>query len=390
MVLCACKESQKKVFDMSDSILEKVISQKEFQQKESFNPVEIIAQLLTGLSEKEADVLRRRFGLETGKKETLETIGNAYGVTRERIRQIENQSIQKLKKSSVFGEIVKPIEHLVISILEDHGGIVMKEMMYEHLLGVDKGNKKHQQSINFIIHKLMSDTVESVSKSAKYRASWKMRIAALEAIDQVIDVLASIINKAGRPQSFEEIFEQFAETDLYGANPAHFPEGVIFSCLHVSAEFGKNPFDEYGLSSWGLISPKRMHDRVYLVLQKKGEPMHFEDIAGEIATIFAKKAYPPTVHNELILNDDYVLVGRGIYALKNWGYKEGVVSEVIMEVLKDSDEPLTRAEIVDKVLEQRIVKKNTVHLALTDKSIFKKTSDGKYSVSEHKDSKKVE
>lgn len=375
---------------MSDSILDKVISQKEFQQKEAFDPVEVIAQLLTELSEKEADVLRRRFGLETGKKETLETIGNAYSVTRERIRQIENQSIQKLKKASVFADIVKPIEQLVISLLEDHGGIVMKEMMYEHLLGVDKADKRHQQSINFIIQKLMSDTVDSVSKSAKYRASWKMKIASLEAIDQVIDALKDIISTAGRPQTFEEIYEQFAETELYASNPAHFPEGVIFSCLHVSAELGKNPFDEYGLSSWGLISPKRMHDRVYLVLQKSGEPMHFEDIAGEIASVFNKKAYPPTVHNELILNDDYVLVGRGIYALKNWGYKEGVVSEVIMEVLKDSDEPLTRSEIVDKVLEQRIVKKNTVHLALTDKSIFKKTADGKYSVKEHKDAKEVE
>ena len=121
-----------------------------------------------------------------------------------------------------------------------------------------------------------------------------------------------------------------------------------------------------------------MNDRVGLILKKVGKPMHFEDIAKHISKIFKKKAYPPTVHNELILNDEYVLVGRGIYALAEWGFKEGVVSSVIAEVLKKANRPLTRNEVVEGVLKQRIVKKNTIHLALTDKEKFLKTRDGKY------------
>ena len=110
--------------------------------------------------------------------------------------------------------------------------------------------------------------------------------------------------------------------------------------------------------------------------------MHFVDIAGKITQIFNKKAYPPTVHNELILNKEYVLVGRGIYALVEWGYKKGVVADVIEDILQKSEEPLNRVQIVEKVLEQRLVKKNTIHLALTNKDKFKKSDSGKYSLVE--------
>jgi RNA polymerase primary sigma factor len=53
--------------------------------------------VISMLSDKEADVLRRRFGLNNTKPQTLEEIGVVYGVTRERIRQIESSAIRKLK-----------------------------------------------------------------------------------------------------------------------------------------------------------------------------------------------------------------------------------------------------------------------------------------------------
>jgi hypothetical protein len=125
-----------------------------------------------------------------------------------------------------------------------------------------------------------------------------------------------------------------------------------------------------------------MNDKIYLVLKKNGKPMHFTEITKMInETKFdSRKAYPPTVHNELILNDQYVLVGRGIYALKEWGYKPGVVASVLIEILRAAGHPLGRDELVRLVLDQRMVKKNTVHLALTDKTKFKKLPDGTYTL----------
>lgn len=111
--------------------------------------------------------------------------------------------------------------------------------------------------------------------------------------------------------------------------------------------------------------------------------MHFRKITDTINEIKfdGKKAHPATVHNELILDHDrYVLVGRGIYALKEWGYKPGVVADVITEILAQSPEPLARQEIIRRVLEKRLVKESTIILALMNKKRFKKNGQGTYQI----------
>jgi hypothetical protein len=57
-----------------------------------------------------------------------------------------------------------------------------------------------------------------------------------------------------------------------------------------------------------------------------------------------------------------------------------VVKDVITETLKESGKPLTKQEIVEKVLAKRMVKPNTVIINLQDSKLFKKDKDGKYSL----------
>ena len=57
-------------------------------------------EILDTLTEREADVLRMRFGMYDGRTHTLEEVGQIFGVTRERIRQIENKAIRKLRHPS--------------------------------------------------------------------------------------------------------------------------------------------------------------------------------------------------------------------------------------------------------------------------------------------------
>ncbi len=61
---------------------------------------EALGEILNTLTEREADVLRLRFGMFDGKTHTLEEVGQIFGVTRERIRQIENKAIRKLRHPS--------------------------------------------------------------------------------------------------------------------------------------------------------------------------------------------------------------------------------------------------------------------------------------------------
>ncbi len=74
---------------------------------------------------------------------------------------------------------------------------------------------------------------------------------------------------------------------------------------------------------------KGMRDYAFLVIRKHGSPIHFREVARQINLVFKKKAHTATTHNELIKDPRFVLVGRGLYALKEWGYMSGVVKDVI-------------------------------------------------------------
>ena len=94
----------------------------------------------------------------------------------------------------------------------------------------------------------------------------------------------------------------------------------------------------------------------------------------------SRVAYKETVHNELIKDPRFILIGRGIYALSEWGYEPGVVADVITEVLKKSPQPLSRERIIDDVLKKRIVKKNTILVGLSNKKLFKKVGKNLYTL----------
>ena len=61
---------------------------------------DIIKEILEDLSDREQKILKMRFGLEDGVSHTLEEVGKVFGVTRERIRQIEAKALEKIREHS--------------------------------------------------------------------------------------------------------------------------------------------------------------------------------------------------------------------------------------------------------------------------------------------------
>ncbi|MBI2415771.1 MAG: hypothetical protein HYV33_03865 [Candidatus Kerfeldbacteria bacterium] len=353
------------------SILDRIIASKEDQAKQNFDPAEVIAIILKKLTTKEADVLQRRFGLNGVAQETLEAIGNSYHVTRERVRQIENLAIKKLQHDPNFSNLMKPIEHVVMTVLGEHGGMMSEAQLLEELfLGVRSAS--NDQAILFILSELVDYRFDQIGPDEEFLKAWKNKTTDIAAIETIITQLINIIAAANQPLSFVDIYNKINDHTI--------SRSAVESYLRISNQLARNPFDEFGLQQWGSVIPRRMNDKIYLVLKKFGKPMHFVDIAQKITEVFKKEAYPPTVHNELILNKQYVLVGRGIYALHEWGYQRGVVADVVAEILKASPQPLTRDDIVAAVLEQRLVKRNTIHLALTNKQRFVRLTDGRYTL----------
>lgn len=360
------------------SILDRVLLSKEESERREFDPLDAVNLLFRQLSSKEADVLRRRFGLTEQGEETLEHIGNLFQVTRERIRQIEGTSIKKIKQSSQFSQAIHPVEHVVMNMLHQFGGMMTDDMLMDRLLQADKDNEMSRKSLRFILERLLDEKVEKIPDGKDLRGGWSVKNPPVEFFTKTAEEIALVVTAHANPMTFDQLVEKLQTQAYYQQHADRLNSDIILSVLTVSQLFDRNPFDEFGLASWGQIVPKRMNDRIFLILKKQGKPMHFVEIAEAITKIFKKKAYPPTVHNELILNDQYVLVGRGMYALKEWGFKEGVVADIVEDVIRKLGKPLSRDEVVDEVLKQRLVKRNTIHLALTDKNRFTRNAAGKY------------
>lgn len=367
-----------------ESILDKILSTKQLSDMEHFNPTEALTTLLKELTGKEEDILRRRYALSGTEEQTLEEIGKLYKVTRERIRQIEKAAIAKLRRARQFGETVRPVEHLVTSILANHGGVMEEGALLDQLLSYSGPTEANRRSVLFFLYELLKDKVEPLPADDDFRSAWKLKSASLDLFRETIGSLRGTIETIAQPADLATLMGRFRESPFFLERQKRLTDDVVTAALELSQDIAKNPYGEYGLTSWGSITPKRMSDKIYLVLKKEGKPLHFTEIAKRIndAGFDERKAYPPTVHNELILNKEYVLVGRGIYALREWGYREGVVAEVLVDILTKAKKPMAREALVEEVLRQRLVKKNTVHLALTNKTLFKKLPSGEYGLAD--------
>lgn len=382
--------------DNQNSILDKIIESQEKRQASQFNPNELVANLLKNLSTKESDILSRRFGILGKKKETLEDIGKYYEITRERIRQIEMATIKKLKEIKNFRQNLESAEQHITHLLESHGGIMEENYLLEE---IGLNDETQNQSIRFILNNLVNDKIEGVKTDDDLLSGWKLPLISTTVVKQLVSELVEIINLENSLLKLDDLLLKLKDREFYKDNKTQVLalklgedserledelDKVLHSYLKVAKKIDQNILGEWGLSHWNSVSPKRMSDKIYLVLRKAEKPLHFVEITDLInqSSFDKKTAYPATIHNELILDDRFVLVGRGIYALKEWGYKNGTVMDIIIDTLKNAQKPLTKDEITKIVLDQRIVRKSTIDLALTNKKIIKKMPDGKYSLSD--------
>lgn len=357
-----------------------------------FNPVETINTLLSRLNDKEKDVIRRRFGLHPSNKETLEEIGKHYGLTRERVRQIENLSVKKLKELQDLKDKINAAEKVTTHLLEQYGGVMEEEFFLENILNYLEANQGSDSALLFLAEHIFSDNVAKVKQDKEFNHLWRIGSVDADTLKEVISEMVKIIEIAEKPIKLEELLEKFKNSEYYLINRDKFLSATTFleateddinkvleSYLRASRKVKRNLFDEWGLISWGTVQPKKINDKIYIVLKQSGKPMHFSEIAEAInaAKFDEKIAYPPTVHNELILDDKYVLVGRGIYALKEWGYEPGNVADVIEQLLK-TEGPKKKDEIIDYVLGKRNVKKSTVYLSLMNNDNVQRDDSGRY------------
>jgi len=328
--------------------------------------------LLKDLPGRTKDVIERRFGLEGDKRETLEAIGKNYGICRERIRQIEETGINIIRK-----EIKKPLYQRIFQRFTDQ----LKEngdLKREDLLLSQFSLQKLQNQAFFWL--TLGDPFSRFSETKDFYPLWTINSDSLNLARKVVGNFINRFEAKKKLVSPEEIFGIFKKDLEPGIK---LTSQALFSYLEVSRQIERSSDGLFGLKEWPEVSPRGIRDKAYLALKKNNSPLHFSEVAKSIDQLdLASKTLtlPQTVHNELIRDPRFVLVGRGIYALKEWGYVPGQVRDVISKILKESKKSLSKQEVVDKVLSQRIVKENTILLSLQDKKYFSKDPQGKYIV----------
>ncbi len=321
------------------------------------------------LPKRQKDIITQRFGLGSLRTRTLAFLGNKYGITRERVRQIEAASLRMLAKSAQDNSEIHTLYKKAVDHITSLGGARRADFLVDDLKLVfqDKTLSDSYVTLLFSIFK----TPAYEPEGEDLFAFWYTSPEALREVKQFTQKVAQFLkNKKEALIERGEFDALFAQVTKQHA----IKEFVALNFLLNSKKFSVNPYGDFGLVEWAEIAPKTVRDKAYLVLKKRKSPMHFREIAQEINKVKfdAKKAHPQTVHNELIKNDKrFVLVGRGLYSLREFGIEPGTTRDVLLRLLKKHGAmPLDK--IVKLVSQERVLKHNTIFLNLQNKKYFKK------------------
>src|SRR5579872_7409149 len=338
-------------------------------EKTGFKPKVIVRRLLSSLPERSRIVLEARFGLGASpERVTLESIGKRYDITRERVRQIENHALAALKKSPAFSEAHAAFDELE-RVIDSLGGIVCEE----DLLSFMSKDKSMQNHIYFLL--VLGDPFKYRKEDDEAERCWYVDQELANQVEESLKRLYSGLSDEDLiPEG--EMIDRFLK-ELQDINDKHRNDEVLRRWLRISKNIGKNPLGEWGPAKSPNVKTKGVSDYAYLAVKKHGSPLHFREVAGLIEKMFNRAAHVATTHNELIKDPRFVLVGRGMYALREWGYTTGVVRDVIREALRKHG-PMTKEQIIEKVLKERHVKPGTIVVNLQNQKYFKRSKDGKF------------
>ncbi len=325
----------------------------------------VVNNLLLLLSDKEKFVIKKRFDLDGKGRHTLEEVGREFAVTRERIRQIEKNALAKMKRN-VFNTTLKDLHLQTLSIVRSHGGLIRKDNLVDGLVtDIIPPEKLKKGAMDLALN--LHDEIGFVGNTINFHPYAREKDIHDPSLKSMSDRMLNQMRKYGDVRPLEKI-----HNDLQPVfDNLNFGVAGLRSLVNIDKRMTLLDNDLIALVEWRHINPRTLRDKILYILRNLRKPMHFMDIARKIeeSNFDNRSINLQAVHNELIRHDQFVLIGRGIYALSEWGYESGTVADVIESILKEKKE-LPQDEIVDLVLKKRQVKKITVVLALKNSERF--------------------
>jgi hypothetical protein len=339
---------------------------------------QIIEQLFSVLDPRQKKVLVKRYGLDTGEEQTLAELGKSFGVTRERIRQIEASAIAEVRKKAREGHlstlVAAAVEHL-----KKTGGVRREDHLLSELRSFSEGKEmapNFANQIRFLLE--ISGQVMFHREDEELSSHWHLSEAHQEKAITFLESLVKHLRDKKHATLHDKKFDQFfgEMVDLHKLE-----KEVARHYVHISKKFGSNLYGDFGLTEWPEVSPKVSRDWIYLILKKATKPLHFNEIASEIRRLRpSKRTNTQTIHNELIKDRRFLLVGRGIYGLREQDVlPAGTIRDILLHILKEEG-PMKPKDLISKVLKHRIFKETTILFNLQNKKFFDRMPTGEYAI----------
>lgn len=267
------------------------------------------------------------------------------------------------------------IQGLAARILHEHCGIMSRDALVSALIkelgmtgSINKGMMEVILQADFDMQKSKPrlNTVTYFHEPQITRKS----------IEAVHGEAIKMLKKRRDVMEQSALYEKVLET--YKPQFSFLSIALVDAIMDVFLDVVKGEKIMIGLASWHILNPKTLKDKAIYIFKKTNKPLHFLELANAISGHFNTKVKVNTVHNELIRNGEFVLIGRGIYALKAWGYTSGTVQDVILEIFNQFKKPMSSDDITAEVLKTRIVKSNTIYMNLQNKKVFKRVGRNLY------------
>lgn len=295
--------------------------------------------IFDNLNDREKDIISKRYGFE-GNNLSLSEIAKKYKISRERVRQIQEKAIKKIKplidNNKIFNEIIEETKQ--------HLGFLgsKKEEKFLHL--VYKYFEFSEQDLrafkfisilssNIIFHKEDDIFTNFYSKDENF---YKITLHSLKKIYSHFIQTKEVFHD----KDLLEIVIKEIKTHL-DFEPS---SNDIFDLVEIIKHISRNPFNFWGLKDHPFVTPKCLKDKIYFILKKEKRPLHYSEIYKllnsfgqfeNISSIWLKENNINSLRNELIRHPEFVLVGKGKYGLKEWGLVDGTAKELIIKILKE-------------------------------------------------------
>lgn len=335
----------------------------------------IINNLINNLNPRQKQILIARYNLDGKGLKTLAFLGKKFGITRERIRQIQRIILKNLRKNFEDDDNLKFAVNIIENIIKSNGGV----MRTDNILNLASSKINGLDANNLYFLSELSDQFKFYEEDKNFHSFYYLKNINLKKIFDFVDKWINILDKNKNKVlggGYHKLFENFIKKEKI-------EKKFAINYISITKKIQTNQYGDVGLINWPEINPKIIKDKIYLVLKKKKAPLHFTRISEEVNKMQKNKKLisTPTIHNELIKDKRFVLVGRGLYALKEWGYEPGTARELIIKLLK-KEGALKPQEIILAIQKTRFLKQNTILANLQNKNYFERLSDGTYKIKE--------